>query len=264
MWFESTVAPPWHFQIAAAETLIPADTFERADIVLFVDQIGYRLPVVQWNEMDGDWQVDIAMTDPMMAALRTASRMVLQVGSQTAWDMPTVGLGPALEQAQQFCAATWVATGFGPPPGFGQVTAPPPPAFAAPPVSPQGVFQLPAQIQSFADKQCEGQALVASAALQAGDLDGDSQPDVVMNWRDVTCAGQTMNMFCGAANCSIDVFMSSRGYVNPVQMLGTSADIGVHPTGRLALSVSGTWGLCGETGCDAPWLWNGSDLVQVP
>ncbi|MGC1494562.1 MAG: hypothetical protein WA790_02045 [Sulfitobacter sp.] len=264
MWFETTVAPPYQYQLAMSDQLIPTDPWERSDIILFVDQTGYRLPKVQWNEMEGGWQVDLTMTDASIQSLQRAARVVLQVGNQSAWEIPVNGLGPALEEARQFCAATWIATGYPAPQGFGQITAPAPVAPAlAHPVQP-GVFQLPSQIQAYADKQCQGFATIQSSALQAGDLDGDGQPDVTVNWRDVSCAGQSFNTFCGAANCSIDVFMSSRGYVNPVQMLGTSVGIGAHRTGRLALGIGGTFGLCGENGCDTPWLWTGSDFEQIP
>ncbi len=264
MWFESTVAPPYQFQIEVGDKLIPTDPWERSDIVLFLDQTGYRLPTVGWNEMDGGWQVNLSMTDASIRSLQSTSRMVLQVGTQAAWEIPVVGLGPALEKARQFCAATWIATGYPPPPGFGAITAAAPVAPTLAPAAQSGVFQLPSQIQAFADKQCQGAAAIQASALQAGDLDNDGHPDVTVNWRDVTCAGQSFNTFCGAANCSIDVFMSSRGYVNPVQMLGTSVGIGPHRTGRLALGIGGTYGLCGETGCDTPWLWTGTDFEQIP
>lgn len=264
MWFESSVAPPYQYQLTMTDQLIPTDPWERSDIILFVNETGYRLPKVQWNEMDGGWQVDLTMTDTAIRALQNASRVVLQVGTQAAWEVPVVGLGAALEKARQFCAATWVATGYPAPAGFGALTGAAPSAPAAPVPSPQGVFQLPAQIQAHADKQCQGLATISPNALQAGDLDGDGHPDVVVNWRDVACAGQSFNTFCGAANCSIEVFMSSRGYGNPIQMLGTSVGIGPHRTGRLALGISGTYGLCGENGCDTPWLWTGSDFEQIP
>ncbi len=263
-WFEVSIAPPWQFQIGMTDQLIPMAPDPRSDIVLFVDQTGYRLPDVYWDEMGGGWGVSLSMTDTVLAAMRKASRFVLQIGAEKAWELPVTGLGAGLEQAAQFCGATWVATGNPVPPGFGQVAAP----ASAPPPAQGSAFTLPAQVQSNANRQCldagYGQATISATALQAGDLDGDGQPDVVMNWREVTCAGQAMNPFCGAANCSIEVYMSSRGYLDPLQMLGMSSGITAHHSGRLALQIGGTYGLCGETGCDAPWLWNGADLVQAP
>lgn len=255
-WHESTIAPPYHFIFGFSQNLIDTRVLERRDLILFVDQTGYQLPLTQWNEMEGDWEFTLPMSDPIFAAMNNASRMVLQVGAQAAWEFPVAGLATSLEQARQFCASTWVQTGFPPPPWFGPIDGVRTPK--------TGVFQLPQQVQIYANNQCEGFATIAPGAVQAGDLDGDGAPDVVLNWREVTCAGQSFNGFCGAANCSIDVFMSTRGYARPLQMLGLSAGLGPHRSGRLALAITGTYGLCGNTGCDAPWVWNGSTLVQQP
>ena len=261
MWFESTVAPPYQFQITFDQNLVPSDRPQRSDIVMFVDQTGYRLPAMEWNELDGEWQVNLSMTDASIRALQTVTRLVLQVGSQAAWDIPVTGLGPALEQARQHCAATWLATGNPAPSGFGSITA-----AANPPVpQPQpGMFELPTQVQAYANQQCNGQAAIAPDALQAGDLDRDGVPDVVMNWRDVLCPGETLSGFCGAANCSIHVFLSSRGYANPWAMLGTGVGIVPHRSGALALDIGGTFSVCGQGACDTPWIWTGSEFEQVP
>ncbi len=255
-WHESSIAPPYQFIFGFSPDLIDTRVLARDDLILFVDQTGYQLPLTYWNELEGEWEITLPMSDPVFAAMNGAARMVLQVGTEAAWEFPVAGLATSLEQARQYCAGTWVRTGFPPPAWFGPVAGAPKPG--------AGAFQLPSQVQAYANGQCEGLATIAPGALQAGDLDGDGAPDVVLNWREVTCAGQSFNGFCGAANCSIDVFMSTRGYVQPVQMLGLSAGIGPHRTGRLALAISGTYGLCGETGCDDPWVWNGATLVQQP
>ncbi|WP_102107929.1 hypothetical protein [Oceaniglobus roseus] len=259
MWPDYTHAPPWQVLIGAGDALVRASGAERADILLLVDQTGYRLPPLRWNGMDEAWQVALSMGDPMLAALRSASRLVMQVGTEAAWEIPVAGLGAALDAAQAYCGAAWVAAGEAPPPG---IAAPP----AAPPAlpSPQGgAFALPSQIQAHADAKCEGRATISPDALQAGDLDGDGAPDVVMDWGGVQCAGRTSRLFCGAANCSLDVFASSRGYGDPIHMLGTALTFVALPSGGLGLKLDGTYSICGETDCDAPFVWSGNRLVQL-
>ena len=85
---------------------------------------------------------------------------------------------------------------------------------------------------------------------------------MAVDYSGVTCPGHTINPYCGAANCSIDVFMSSRGYINPIGLLGIGATMVPLANGRMGLGVSGTWSLCGDNGCDQPFVWNGVDLVR--
>lgn len=257
-WHESTVAPPYHFIFGFTQNLIDTWIQQRRDLILFVDQTGYQLPLTQWNEMEGGWEVKLPMSDPIFAAMNSATRLVLQVGSEAAWEFPVNGLAASLEEARQYCANTWVRTGYPAPHWFGPVTG------AAPPLPTSTGFQIPQQVLGYANTQCEGNASIEPSALKGGDLDRDGLPDVVLDWRGVTCPGSTMNLFCGAANCSIDVFMSSRSYLRPLQMLGMGPTIAPAPTGQLGLFISGTWSLCGENGCDAPWVWNGTTLVQMP
>ena len=82
-WFESTTAPPWHFMLWFDETLIPAvPPFQHSDLIYYVGQTGYRLPLIHHNEMEGGWQVMLPMTDGLFTALAGANRLVLAVGAQ--------------------------------------------------------------------------------------------------------------------------------------------------------------------------------------
>ncbi len=258
-WFEVTTAPPWHFIVWFDEVLIPTTTIKRSDLVYFVGQTGYRLPLTYYNELDGGWQVMLPMTDELFTALSGANRLVLAVGAQQSWELPVAGLGAALDEARAFCAATWAITGPAAPPGLAVVPAPAP--MPAPQPAPQGPFTLPQQIIADVQGKCAG-AIITPKALTAGDLDGDGQPDVAVDYAGVTCPGHALNPYCGAANCSIDVFMSSRGYLNPIQLLGVGATMVPLPGGRMGLGVSGSWSLCGDNGCDKPFVWNGVDLVR--
>ena len=100
--------------------------------------------------------------------------------------------------------------------------------------------------------------------MQAGDLDGDGALDIVLDWGGVLCPGETRSGFCGAANCQVDLFLSSRGYAMSHSVLAVGADIVTHRSGRLGLRMGGTVSVCSQIDCSVPWLWNGVDLVQVP
>ncbi len=105
---------------------------------------------------------------------------------------------------------------------------------------------------------------IAPDALQAGDLDDDAIPDILLDWGGVLCPGETRSGFCGAANCTVDLFLSSRGYGLAHSVLAVGVDIAAHHSGRLGLRMGGTASVCSTIDCNVLWLWNGSDLVQVP
>lgn len=227
--------------------LIPATgqgTDRRGDVTLWVDQVGYRLPEMQYSDFDGYWGVPLHWDDALFAALRGAGAIVLAPGNDPAWQLPVTGIAQALEAVRTGCAADWSA---GQPARSATVSVPP---------------QIPAHVT----RGCGGAAPVPIDALQAGDLDRDGAPDFVLNWGAITCPGAVSRPFCGAANCSHDVFLSSRGYANPTAILGTGVDVVAYPDGRLALQRVGTFSLCGATGefCAAPLVWDGASFSDGP
>ncbi|MEO0865987.1 MAG: hypothetical protein AAFY39_15690, partial [Pseudomonadota bacterium] len=68
--------------------------------------------------------------------------------------------------------------------------------------------------------------------------------------------------FCGAANCRIDVFLSSRGYANPEELLAITADFVQNAQGRVGVLLAGTASVCADGFCDTPFYWNGITLAQ--
>ncbi len=260
-WWEVSVAPPWQYLFVFQDQLVPnAGSAQEVEMILFADQTGYRLPPVQRNELEGGWQTMLGMTDPMFASIATATRLVLQVGTSTAWQLPIEGLASGLKDIRDACGATWNATGIATPSGFTPPTGTQPTQAAEPAAG----FTLPSQIQTFANQQCSGVATFEGSALKAGDLDGDGAPDIVLDWGFVRCNGQSMRPFCGAANCQYDVFMSSRGYAITDTRLAVGVEIVTHRSGRQGLRIGGTAQVCSQINCNVPWLWNGTSFVQVP
>ena len=135
---------------------------------------------------------------------------------------------------------------------------------AAPPapVAAMTIAQLPAVIPQQVREMCGGRARIEDSALrQAGDLDGDGAPDYIIHYTDVYCQPDNIRGFCGAANCSIDVFMSSRAYIRPFEFLAIDVEPVLAPDGRPGLRMFATPFICADGACDAVWTWNGQTLT---
>lgn len=263
---EEQPTPPYQMRIEFWGKAIPDTGVDRrADVVIWADDTAYQLPPVVRDEFYGYWSVTLSMGDGIFPEFAGASRLVLAVGQDAVWALPMAGLSAAVEQAQQHCAATLVATGNPAPAWFGAVAGAPQAAAPTPTPAP-GAFTIPQQVIGYANRLCEGAATIAPDALQAGDIDGDGAPDVVLDWNHIRCAPPMMaRAFCGAANCSVDVFMSSKGYVDPEQMLGAVPSLTPQPGGRMGLMISGSFSMCGQNNenCARPWIWNGVQLNRA-
>lgn len=122
---------------------------------------------------------------------------------------------------------------------------------------------IPPAVDTHIRGQCQGDYDVDPSEVQASDIDGDGVADYLINWMGVTCFGAVQGRaFCGAANCSIDLFVSSRGYAQPEQLLGIGADFVQDGAGRVGILLSGTPFLCADGFCDTPWYWNGTGIAQ--
>ena len=217
---------------------------QRGDVVLWADQTGYRLPPLNFNEIDGVWQVDISDADPLWAGLTQARAIVLAPGQDQAWQLPVAGFASAVARLQRDCVAAWSA------------------AQSAAPAS----VSVPPAVVARVAQGCGTPTTLPGAAVQAGDLDRDGAVDFVVDWNGITCPGPFPRPFCGAANCSQMVFLSSRAYRDPVDFLGTSLTIVPHRAGVLALRLTGSLSLCGAQGenCATPFVWDGTSFVERP
>lgn len=229
------------------ERIALGNAFGRADVIMWVNQTGYRLPVLQWNELHGIWEVDLQDTDPIWSAMALATSVVLAPGQDQAWQLPVTNLNTVVDQVREGCAESWSAA-----------DAPSQPA--------SGSVAIPAQLVSHVTRGCSAPAPIPPGAVQAGDLDRDGRFDFVLDWGAITCPGAFARPFCGAANCSHDVFLSSQGFTDPRVLLGTAVTIVPHRTGGLGLSVQGSFSLCGWEGekCAVPLVWDGSQFTPRP
>jgi hypothetical protein len=221
-------------------------------VTLTLDGTGYRLPPMRWDELYGEWMVELAMADPVFGALAQSSDLVLDSGTGQAWRYPVDGLAEGLSAAMSACATGWVQAGLALPPALGGAAPAPQPAASA---------QMTPEIDTFLRRNCDSGYTITDRAIALHDLDRDGLPDRILDWAGVTCTGAIPRPFCGAANCSIEVFLSSRPG-NPESFLGVGYTVTQAANGAPGLRFGGTAGACARGECDRIFWWDGSRFRQ--
>ncbi len=264
---ESHRSDPYEIILNLRDSLFdwaPPYSFE--NVVIGVGDAGYLLPRVDLNELQGT-AVYISMADPMIGALMDAESFVLATGQGPVHSFSADGLGDALRTSFAFCANRWGQLGHAVPPGLGErlasaeSTVPPTGLSLAEIPSEPFEVVMPAGIISHLTQQCGANYQIAPASMQVGYIDYDSELDFVLNWGDVTCQGQRGGGYCGAANCSIDIYLSGRGYT-PLGdgLLGTDAQVVPLSNGYHGIQLNGTLFICADGYCDRPFYWTGTQL----
>jgi hypothetical protein len=227
---EPMLTDPGTFDLALRlPSLDPADptifTGARTDLMIVAAGQGFGLPGAHWDELNGmGWTQRLGVSDPLFAALAQEGEVQVWAGGAFVAALPGRGLAEGLSVIGSSCRAGW-----------GE--APPPPATpaGAPPLA------LVAAAQANVTRGCNGPAAMGPAALSAGDLDGDRAPDLVLDWAGVTCQTGVPRPFCGAANCTIEVFLSSRPDRVPFDAIlgaGSGLESGAGGTARLTTGVT--------------------------
>lgn len=251
---------------------------------MILDGQAYPLPAMQYSDFYGVWSGLTNLETPGILELFQATTLVVDPGRGTAFEYPVLGLNPSLDVAFAPCVERWfdlgnpltprleayVTTGVAPDqPAATPIPLDNPPAldlpdgltaaprFEIPDVAPQAAFD---HIYS----ACEGPFDITDfSAITASDFDGDGVADYILNYTSVICnGGLTGRAFCGAANCSIDVFLSSQEYRSPAEFLGLGLDPVQDAQGRIGVLLSGTFSLCADGFCDTPFYWNGTEFAQ--
>lgn len=226
-------------------TVLPA-------VTLVLNGTGYRLPPVVWDELYGEWMVELSMTDPLWTALSGASDLVLDAGTGAAWRYPTDGLAEGIEVAIGACVAGWMQAGYGVPAGIATAAA-----GAAPLQQPASL--ITPEIDRFLRRGCNASYTLDERAIEAHDLDRDGVPDRVVDWAGVTCNAAMSRPYCGAAYCSIEVFLSTRPG-DPQSMLGVGFEVTQAANGAPGLRFGGTAGGCARGECDRVFWWDGTQF----
>lgn len=219
-------------------------------VTVTLDGTGYRLPPLRWDELYGEWMVELAMADPVFAAMAGASDLVLDSGRGSAWRYPTDGLAEGLETAFTACVSGWAQAGFAVPQTLGGAAVQPPIATL-----------LTAEIDQHLRRSCEATYVLDGGAIATHDLDRDGAPDRILDWAGVTCNAAIARPFCGAANCSVDVFLSSRPG-DPQSFSGVGYTITQAANGAPGLQFGGTAGDCARGECDRVFWWDGAQFRQ--
>ena len=259
------------FELGSTQLVATDINDQNANVTVFVDQTGYRLPPVVYDEFYGGWTVELSMSDPMMLALLSAQMVMLDLGNGTRRALPVAGLTQRLDAAMRACINAWAVQGqtipvgldrFWPNVGEGAVATPVPARPAA-----NGIeVQLPAQIANYLSGRCGAGFQIPPFSMNMGNLDGDGHPDFVLAWRDMICPNLSISSYCGASDCAIDLFLSSRGY-SPLTdaLLGMSVGLVPLANGRDGIGLSASYTICSGDGvCDNPFYWDGRSLRQYP
>ncbi|MFD3189792.1 hypothetical protein ACFMPD_05890 [Sedimentitalea sp. HM32M-2] len=224
----------------------------RRDVLVVIGSTGHRLPPIRWNELFATWEVDLPATDPVFAAISGPDSFELRsdAGSRR---VSATGFGPALAQLTRHCQTMFTSIGL----PWHSVAAP-----------------LPRQVpmreiaEAAVQSGCGGPAIIGPKAYLSGDIDGDGQTDVVVDWSEITCSGGYPRPFCGASMCSAQLFVSAlfprRG--QPEDLLALGVELQPLSNGRMGVATAGSMVECqarGRQPCRFVWYWNGADIVRL-
>lgn len=115
-------------------------------------------------------------------------------------------------------------------------------------------------------EECGGAFELAEGSEMLGLLDGDDQPDVVLDWAGVTCADASKGRGagrCGINMCTISVFLTELQAEQP--LLGLKPEIVARGFGRQALRTLALRPSCPDNAleCFVTWRWTGTELEAV-
>lgn len=252
---EPDITPPDSFRVYLNVDDIgpPNDQMQtRSDVLIVVGTTGYRFPQINWNELFATWETDVQATDPMFQVI--AAQPSFELRSNTASEIVTAnGFGRALAQLTTYCQSMFASIGL----PWSSVTATP---------TPRATMR---QIAEAAVRTgCGGLANTDAKAFLSGDIDGDSEPDIVVDWNNITCTGGYPRPFCGASMCSANVYLSAAfpSRQRPEELLAQGVRLVPLDNGNMGVATGGSLASCqahGTGGCEFIWYWNGQDLVSL-
>ncbi|MEO0380235.1 MAG: hypothetical protein AAF252_08175, partial [Pseudomonadota bacterium] len=207
---EEARAQPFHLIYSLRTPLMtaPATGYQRSDVVVWADGTGYRLPTTLWNELDYEWQAQVAMTDTLSLALMTARDLVVGPEAGPHTRITVEGMNKAVAEAMAFCVAEYRRAGFPVPTQLDQFWPQADNSVLSDdtaPVTPEAMVNY---AQAHIYNGCSGAAQIEDTAILLGDIDGDGLEDAVLDWGRVTCSQGLARPFCGASMCSADVYLS--------------------------------------------------------
>lgn len=225
-------------------------TQKRQDVLLVVGATGYRLPVINWNELFSTWEVDLPVADPVFSAV--AEQADFEVRSNAGTRVITSnGFRRAHAVLTEHCQSMFTAIGL-------------PWSTVAPASVPKVSMR---QIAETAIKSgCGGPATQGPKTFLSGEIDGDGTEDVVVFWDEITCSGGYPRPFCGASMCSAQIFVSSRHArgERPEDLLAQAVWLQPLSNGNMGVVTVGSLAACqNRPTCEFIWYWDGREIVQL-
>lgn len=222
----------------------------RQDVLLVVGTTGYRLPVVNWNELFWTWEVDLPATDPVFSAISGQSEFELRSASSQRI-ITANGFRAAHAALTKHCQTMFTAIGL-------------PWSTVNPAAAPQVTMR---QVASAAIQAgCGGPSTQGPKTFLSGEIDGDGIEDVVVYWNEITCSGGYPRPFCGASMCSVQLFLSSRHVrgERPEELLAQGVWLQPLSNGNMGVVTIGSLAMCqNRPSCEYLWYWNGHEMVQL-
>lgn len=251
---EPDITPRDSLRLYLGKDLIGAHdgvTQTRQDVMLVVGERGYRLPAVNWNDLFYTWEADLPVNDPVFSDIAGHDTFELRsnAGSQI---ITARGFGAAHGSLIQHCQTMFAAI------GKHWSTA----VSAAPPQ-----VSLKQIAQAAVRNGCGGPAQMGEGTFLHGDIDGDKSDDTVVFWGEITCSGGYPRPFCGAALCTVQVFLSSQ-YARVADSIDLLAiDVRLQPlsNGNMGVATIGNLASCqNRPNCEFIWYWNGYEFAKLP
>lgn len=250
---ETAQTAPYALRIEFPQGVIPetAGFPSRGDVVIWADDTGYRLPATQHNEMGGYWGAEVAMTDPLVAAMRGAGRLRAGPEAGPVSEFAVAGLDAALGAAMEYCTGEFARVGYPVPPGLGG--------------SAPAATGMRAAAEVSLRQGCSGGYRVSEGAFQAANIDGDGAEDIVLDWGSVECDGAMRRPFCGASQCLVEVFMTAAAAQGrgPEQILAQGAGLVPLSNGSIGVRTGLTLESCKGAVCAAIWYWTGAGFERL-
>ncbi len=221
----------------------------RTDVFLVASGMGFGLPDPFWDELNGMGFVQrLSLADPLFAAVAQAAELQVWAAGVPVAVHSSAGFAQGLASIAAECNALWQAS--------------------APPPHPETNWMLD-QATGAIVAGCRSNADLQPGHAQTGDIDGDGIADLVIDWAAITCLRGPPRPLCGAANCSVLVYLSSRPDRRPfADFLAVGVQLEAGQDGRARLLTGTTAGGCPDTTrpaqCQNVIVWNGSELQRLP
>jgi len=220
----------------------------RQDLALVVGTTGYRLGQAYWDPINGQgWVMPVRIDEPWLQALAAAPAFAIDSAAGRHAVLSAEGAGAALAATVAYCTARWQA--------------------AAAPVSKADL--LLRAVEAAVAETCRGPSKREPGWLLQAEIDGDGEPDLMLNWILNACLTGVGLGMCAPSQCPIDIFLSSRVSVPGAResIMGQLEGVVPQGAGRGAAirvqTLTGCVRAAVPGGCVVDWRWSGQTMEVI-